>query len=86
MERRICGKIDINLKILFFQYSINTKSDLPIFMGYGADDPIVPAKLAERAAPYLIKTVSRNIHDVMYRCLGHALSDEVGIYLFHLIL
>ncbi len=62
---------------------------MPIFFGYGMDDIVVSHISRSSAEALRVMTedpekeawdTTENLVNKTYKCLGHAVSDEVGIY------
>jgi len=49
---------------------------MPVFVGHGAEDPLVPVALAEQTAAGLRKAGLRNVELHKYRGLGHSTNAE----------
>ncbi len=58
---------------------------VPIYYGYGTEDPKISVSRINTLAAILKKHVTENFKIRKYRCLGHGCSDKVRIYFISLV-
>ncbi len=57
----------------------DTVKDIPIFYGYGTEDPYLKEWMVDWWLDSL-KNITKNVEAKQYPCMGHKCSDVVRIY------